>query len=368
MKWYFAMSEASIDRLEHGWRGLIRVSVDSALRHTTLRPHMLYDGADSPFIDELRNRGVTIVPWRVSFYDALAVRGAGYQAVAAGAFLRVEIPEIETEDDVVLYTDCDVVFRSDPEFDSTPRLFAGAPQTSVHDYARDLNTGVMLMNVAGLRAGLPAFREFIVANLQAGWPGCDQENYRRFYAGRWESLDPKFNWKPYWGSNPKAVIMHWHGPKPMLVDKLIRDPDMVTDRAWKELYHGARAHYAQALDEWNAVAGVTREPILKLSVDEASPERVRGWVVGAQPPSPPQFLRFFVDGGLVWEGECDGLRPDVMAAGHPVSTVGFDFRMPPHPASDGPGVLTVEDRAGTTQRFLHLGQRVNEVSLQASRA
>jgi hypothetical protein len=27
-------------------------------------------------------------------------------------------------------------------------------------------------------------------------------------------LPDRFNWKAYWGANPEATILHWHGPKP----------------------------------------------------------------------------------------------------------------------------------------------------------
>ena len=27
-------------------------------------------------------------------------------------------------------------------------------------------------------------------------------------------LPPRFNWKPYWGMDKDAVIVHFHGPKP----------------------------------------------------------------------------------------------------------------------------------------------------------
>lgn len=363
MKWYFSLSEASINRPEHGWRDLIRVAVESALRNTSLRPHMIYDGEENSFIEELRAQGVTVIHRRVSFHDALAKRGPGYLAIASGAFLRVEIPEIEHEDEFVLYTDCDVMFRSNPCFNLKPTCFAAAPQTSQTDYIRDMNTGVMLMNVPALRADLPRFREFIIENFEAGWPGCDQENYRRFYAGRWEQLESRFNWKPYWGNNPDAVIVHWHGPKPMVVHKLVRDPMLLTDRDWKRLYGEATDSYAIALDEWDAIARHVSKPSPRLVVDEATGTRVRGWALDREDPS-PLFLRFLVDGVPVWEGPCDGLRPDVMKAGHPVEHVGFDFTVPETALRNGPGILTIQNSSRAPQQMMFGGRPHQEITLE----
>ena len=42
----------------------------------------------------------------------------------------------------------------------------------------------------------------------------DQHAYREHYRGRWDQLPVEMNWKPYWGRNAAAQIVHFHGPKP----------------------------------------------------------------------------------------------------------------------------------------------------------
>lgn len=350
MKWYFSLSEASIDRPEHNWRDLIRVAVLSARANTTLSPHMLYDGEESPFLEELRAMGVKVIRHRVSFHNRLAERGPDYLAVASGAFLRVEIPEVET-DDFILYTDCDVLFRSDPRFEKMPSLFAAAPQTSIADPMGDMNTGVMLMNVPALLEDLPQFRDFILCNLGAGWPGCDQENYRRFYAGRWKGLDSCLNWKPYWGRADDAVITHWHGPKPMHIRKLLANPKMVTNPDWRALFESSPESYAAALSEWDRFGIPIARPEPILILDEVSPDRIRGWSLWEGNPSEPVCLTFLLDGDPVWTGLCDQLRLDVRAAGHLAENVGFDFK----PQSSGKRAgcrLTVRDGEGVQRRMI----------------
>ena len=131
MKWYFAMSESSLSRGEHDWPGLIKTAVKSALVNTTLNPHLLYDGQPNELTKDLEKLGVKIVPHRVCFFDELESYGRrtsrheSWIGIASGAFLRLDIPLLEREDDLVLYTDTDVIFLSEPDFYRTepPRLF-----------------------------------------------------------------------------------------------------------------------------------------------------------------------------------------------------------------------------------------------------
>ena len=42
----------------------------------------------------------------------------------------------------------------------------------------------------------------------------DQGAYNAFYQGRFDvHRSPVFNWKPYWGYNSGAKLIHFHGPK-----------------------------------------------------------------------------------------------------------------------------------------------------------
>ena len=100
-----------------------------------------------------------------------------------------------------------------------------------------------------------------------------------------------------------------------------------------------------------------------LVVDEASTARVRGWALDPAAPEEPLSLRFLVDGGIAWEGVCDGIRLDVRDAGHAVDRVGFDFRLaiPPGP---GPHALTVEGKDGARLRMLVGGRPFAELLLE----
>lgn len=258
MKWYFAMSESSIDRSDHDWRGLMRVAVKSARMNTTLVPHMLYDGVRNEFTKEMEQLGVTVIPHRVSFYDRIAEFAKNdlwHLNIASGAFLRLEIPLIETEHEFVLYTDCDVQFLKEPDLSGLrPEWFAAAPQTNIAGYD-DMNSGVMLINVPAMKADLPAFLNFIDSNLH--WGLLDQDVLREFYGNRYTPLNPTMNWKPYWGYNPDAKIVHWHGPKPVVAQRMMRDPRYRTGVAtWDAFVELNPTGYAYYVGSWDAVSNM----------------------------------------------------------------------------------------------------------------
>jgi hypothetical protein len=231
--------------------------VRSAQRNTTLEPHLIYDGEENAFISALRSMRVRIIPHRVSFYDALAEYSANkdrwYLPIASGAFLRLDIPIIETKEELVLYTDCDVIFRRQPNFfRSDPPTYFGATSESATKAHKDMNSGVMLVNVPQMRIDHRELTKFVGNNLHLGF---DQEILRNFYGNRYDPIDRSFNWKPYWGVNPKAQIVHWHGPKPAFVRKLLADPTLAAPDRWRALFNRNRAAYAHYLSEWDGYSG-----------------------------------------------------------------------------------------------------------------
>lgn len=261
-KWYFAVSESSLGRNMHDWQTLILAAVTSCLVRTDLKPTLIYDGKRTSFIDLLESLGVTIIFHRVSIYPELArasLRRPGYLPIASGAFLRIDIPEIETSDEFVLYTDCDVVFRRQPSFSfSPPALFAAAPETNKSNYEEDMNSGVLVLNVPEMKKSLPAFRESIVANLENGWPGADQAHFRHFYRGLWGHLPLRMNWKPYWTNPSDGVeIEHWHGPKPLAYLRQSLHPSKEFPAIWRSLLEKNPSGYADSIEHFLQVLQVT---------------------------------------------------------------------------------------------------------------
>lgn len=208
MKWYFASNDRS-----PSFFPLIKGAVNSVFANTSLEPNFIYDGAENELTQWLREKGINIIHHRVSFFDALQKHyGENLLNIASGTFLRCDIPILEQEDDIVLYTDCDVLFLKDFQCDIQPEYFACSTQFNKKDFV-DFNAGVMLFNVKKMRESHAQFSKFVESNLSK-FQAFDQTAYQIFYDGKNTKLPTIYNHKPYWGVDKNAVIVHFHGSKP----------------------------------------------------------------------------------------------------------------------------------------------------------
>lgn len=262
MKWFFCWCQETESRTDHGWPNLIRVAVQSALQNTNLEPHFIYDGEPSELTTELERAGVIIHFHRLSFVEMLTAHSSdpGYLAVARGAFLRFDIPLFSGDDDFVLYTDADVIFGDRVNFSGyCPSFLAAAPQFD-QGTIRDLNSGVMVMNVAAWKKRRSELLNFTSQNLNLG---LDQEVLRVFVDLDYLLLPDRFNWKPYWGANPDAAIVHWHGPKPETAARWLSEDGFSTHAGWMPLLERGREGYAFYVPQHDAMLNVwkNRPPI-----------------------------------------------------------------------------------------------------------
>jgi lipopolysaccharide biosynthesis glycosyltransferase len=256
MQWFFALTEDSTAFRQYA--EMIMVAVHTARKFTSLRPHCIYDGGENAFTEWLTRHEVKIIRHRSFLRDQLAELGAQkgnphFAAALSGAFSRLELPEIVARSGGrgrVLYTDCDVMFVAEivPELEANLcEYFAVAPESVQDDYA-NMNTGVMLMNTDRLRESLPALRDYVSQNLAAleseSW---DQAAYRRFYRDDncplWDRLRPELNWKPYWGENAQAKIIHFHGPKPFQREHF--------ESHWPELKPLTGGNFYELAEQWS---------------------------------------------------------------------------------------------------------------------
>jgi hypothetical protein len=264
MQWFFALTEDSTAFRQYA--EMIMVAVHTAKKFTSLIPHCIYDGGENEFTEWLVKHDVKIIRHRSFAREALEELGRQKNnphlaAALCGAFSRVELPElVEHLGNAarILYTDCDVIFLGEvvPELEANPcKYFAVAPESAQDDYV-NMNTGVMLMNTHALRASLPEFREYISKNLAAlereSW---DEAAYRWFYRDSrgplWDRLRPELNWKPYWGENPTAKIIHFHGPKPYQRDYI--------ESHWPELKSLTIGAYPALVEQWSEVLKEARQ-------------------------------------------------------------------------------------------------------------
>ncbi len=228
MQWFIGINEGCPAWKQYA--DMAKVAIHTALRHTSLEPHCLYDGGENEFTAWLNRRGVRIIPCRTFLLDELTRLGqqrnsAELLAATRGVFLRVELPALQERfgfDDRVLYTDCDVIFRQEVADVLAPnecKYFAVAVESD-RELPEDINSGVMWMHLPAMREQDAAFRRYLREQIDAlpamSW---DQGAYRNFYrtpdgTPLWENLKPELNWKPYWGDYASAKIIHFHGPKP----------------------------------------------------------------------------------------------------------------------------------------------------------
>lgn len=249
IKWVFAFSQSSADNYE----AMIRVAVASARAHTAFEAFCLYDGQPCELTRWLETQNVRVVPCRTSFWPQLEKlshkRGDdSVKSIGSGAFLRLELPRVARElgwsDEFVFYSDCDVMFQNDPApflEALRPRVFAVAPEHD-RDSPLHMNSGAMWMNLREFGAASAAFCEWTARNFERVWDFAWDQGALRVYfhplhralwrlnvpdrlgyglltrlpfrSWQWDDLPRELNWKPYWGQNENAALIHFHGPKP----------------------------------------------------------------------------------------------------------------------------------------------------------
>ena len=367
-KWYFAISQSSIDRSGHDWRGLIRVAVFSLIRNTNLVPHLIYDGEKDGFIDEMIDMGVKVIFHRVSFYNKLAereFREPGYLSIASGAFLRVEIPKIEQDEKYVLYTDCDVMFLGAPELDSLkPTIFAAAPQFDKTNYRDDMNSGVMLLDVVRMRDELDDFTDYIVSNLTDKAPGFDQYYLRSFFYNRWEELPLTLNWKPYWGKEREARIVHWHGPKPRAIRDYLAETQTSRNDSLKFFFDTDRDSYKYYYGKWLEFSQALR-PTVFGHVDLITKTHVLGWALNESNLDDVLTLWPEVNGIKLSPVLCNGKRSDLQKQF--ASNVGtFAVEIPSGLSDQSENKLSFFDGTGKPVFLSHKGKRASSITIVAS--
>jgi lipopolysaccharide biosynthesis glycosyltransferase len=214
MKWIFCVNEYG---LKYGYLEHIKVALKT--KPDKLEAVCIYDGdyeaikgIDAQIIPHKLSFGEMIKDKKYTFFKEFSDNEKTKQSFPLGAYLRVDIPLV-CDDDYVLYTDPDVMFNgqqlNDLE-DIKPNFLAAASERRIDDWSY-FNAGVMVLNVKNMRATHNDLVNYIVRETI-----LDQKALNTFYSGRWERLRPEYNWKPYWGVNENAEIIHFHGPKPRM--------------------------------------------------------------------------------------------------------------------------------------------------------
>lgn len=230
MKCYFCVSVSNDQESARVYGEMLEVALKSAATNTNLDLVVIYDGPQGHYYEKIIGKyGATIVRHTFSQVRALPLafprdyllqkygRAFDYNKLK-GTFLRLDIPDLDSTDDVVLYSDIDVVFqpgfnedgllkelnylRAGPEFSPNPKDF---------NY---FNAGILLLKLKSIRP----FTQAILKDINQGIPNkeglFDQGYLNDRLFGKHDPLPLEYNWKPYWGYNSNAKIIHFHGIKP----------------------------------------------------------------------------------------------------------------------------------------------------------
>jgi hypothetical protein len=202
---------------------LLEVSVKSAIKNTNFEIFVIFDGEKK---DLNLPDSINIIEHKHRCYDTFVSSGRDIKT-ASSAFLRTEIPflcdKLGFNDEYCLYTDYDVIFQKGdytPLFNIKPKYFAACPEINQNNWTY-VNTGVMLMNLKQFKIEDEKIINFINNNFGKGIfssGGWDQPILNYLYDKKFDKLPLEFNWKTYWGINKKSNIIHFHGPKPRLIE------------------------------------------------------------------------------------------------------------------------------------------------------
>lgn len=227
MKCYICLTDSVVGRKDY--MDLLQVTLSSARKNTTLKMICLYEGkVGDPVYRLLEEYGTEIIlhefPFKKEIMEIYPEEWMRKQLGKVipysrifGAFMRLEIPVVEQEDDYVMYTDIDVYFNADIRKEDLPepRYLAAAPEFEIKpEPGYMFNSGVLVLNVKGMREKYTIFKSMMEKRTPPCISMLDQGYLNDICRNDYEALDVKYNWKPYWGINDNACIIHFHGMKP----------------------------------------------------------------------------------------------------------------------------------------------------------
>jgi lipopolysaccharide biosynthesis glycosyltransferase len=215
MKWVFTFNDFSEDTFY-----LVKVAVNSAIKNTSLEPYCLFDGKPNSNTQWLEKAGVRVIHHHPFYkemiegniqsikrvYDGICY-GPVSEKFIRSAFLRVEIPRVFCSDEYVAYTDTDIVFLKNPDFDAFKPQYIGAVSYSNHNY---FNSGVMLLNIHNMSSTYDNFCTFIKSK-NCIFKFGDQGAYDKFYCNKWSHMPKEYNHRVMGEYNPGAYIIHFPG-------------------------------------------------------------------------------------------------------------------------------------------------------------
>ena len=208
----------------------LEATLASARKNTSLDIVALYDGSeDSKCYKLLKTFRVEIIKHEFSHKRYLEkiypnehikrdVKKEEFYHKLSGTFMRLDIPFVEKKEKYVLYVDIDVIFLKDIVLDDLPKpkFLAAAPEFDKNvSKMKYFNAGILLLNIEGMKEKCQQIFSKIEKYIPTKKGLFDQGYLNEFCFKDMELLPLIYNWKPYWGINDDAAIIHFHGMKPL---------------------------------------------------------------------------------------------------------------------------------------------------------
>lgn len=276
MKWFFVLN-SNADRW---FSSMLKVAVSTARKFTPLEPHCIYDGdINNELPQMLTGMGVRVHRFRVPFFDELfssrvtdSNKGSDYIAInASGVYLKLFVSEYcDSAEERFLYTDCDVMFTErfrveeitsleGGDFFAVGESTSGEPSSS--DRSEIFNSGVFVTSAGFFADARPSMLEMLRKNSYFFWgtPGYyDQGLLNIEFAGRWTPITPALNWRPFWGDSSGAMIIHYHGAKPIQVERILAGKPSPVDETETviQLVNSNRDEYRRVLNMYRGELGL----------------------------------------------------------------------------------------------------------------
>jgi hypothetical protein len=199
---------------------MLRLAIVSCRTNTNHEISVLADMFSSEFSEWLDSLGVQRIEVETPLANSIrdANLRTGYPLQAIGNYLRYEACRV-IDEEVFLYCDCDTIFLRAFDAPETPKLLSAVAEDNLDDWSK-VNSGVLAINRKALLNELDGFYSFARGKLEHFYPGFDQAALNAYFAGRIERLPAEFNWRPYWGANSDAIILHTHGVKTRVAEQM----------------------------------------------------------------------------------------------------------------------------------------------------
>ena len=195
----------------------LMVAVYTSLMHNPFEIVVIYDQLDNDNVQWLKDVGVTVIHAETRFMKNIKLENKPRvfgETALRGSMLRLDIPHI-LDDDYVIYCDNDVMFLK-----SCGELSQIKPSTVAMTLSdanlAGYNDGVMVMNLNRLRSDVKHIDDMCQSEDMLSQIGPDEILLNEYYKGTILELDPRYNWRVFWGRNPAAKVIHFHICKPSI--------------------------------------------------------------------------------------------------------------------------------------------------------